>query len=315
MSDFTARQEAEGDKVVKSKHQQNVTRDGDFIHDFSCLIGNQATWGAGETLVGREQALIPLTQAFNFNTPTVTSRTASLPPGTPLPYSVAKMAKIIAWVGNFPRTHEDLRTPLPSHWRDLSPEVRLAFYHFAMRSTGPSYRFDLNLNAEIEKEAYVRGVKAKEFLHRRIALLLKKELGERTEFWFVMEENDKHRLHIHGGISISENQRKAARLGLRRAGGIWHIKEKQFQLSMKPRALNPDLRGSCYAGKNLQWSVPARRRLMNRLGGYRKVPLFRGKALSVTRQILRDARILYEQARQLVIDYRNFEKLRLKATT
>lgn len=138
----------------------------------------------------------------------------------------------------------------------------------------------------------------------RIAAGLKHVLGGHPEFWSVLEEDGKHRLHVHGSVGVSEEQRRTARIGLKKAGGAWSSKGIQFQLSMRPNALDADLRGSSYAGKRLQWASPSRRRCMERFGGHPDVPLFQGKALSVTRKIRIDAHTLYEQARQLVIAFR-----------
>jgi hypothetical protein len=73
-----------------------------------------------------------------------------------------------------------------------------------MRSSGPSYRFDLNLSPDIEKAAYSQGILAREFLHRRIARGLKEKLGDKREFWFVMEENEKHTL-LRSGKQRTKN--------------------------------------------------------------------------------------------------------------
>jgi hypothetical protein len=205
---------------------------------------------------------------------------------------------------NLPRTHEENHKPAPSKWRDLSPESRLMFYHFATRLRGTCYRFDLNLSPEIAAQAVSEGEKAAEFMHRRIAAQLKKALKTRPEFWFVMEEDNYHRLHIHGSVVIDETNRQIARTAIKKAGGTWIGSGTQFQLSMPPSALNPDLRGAGYAGKQLPWSSESRRELMAKYRGHRNVPNFQGRALSVTRQIRFDAEELYNQARQLVVDFR-----------
>jgi hypothetical protein len=154
---------------VKITHQRNSIRDGNFVFDFSCLIGNEYQWLAGETLVGRAQAHVEISKAFEFQGRTFPRQLHATDPSLTKFLSVVEMGKMIARIGNFPRTHADSRPSHPSQWRDLSFEVRLAFYHFAMRSSGSSYKFDLNLSPDLEMAAYAQGEFAREFLHRRIA--------------------------------------------------------------------------------------------------------------------------------------------------
>lgn len=215
-----------------------------------------------------------------------------------------QMAKMIRRSVTLPRTADEGKPTKPAAWRDLTDQVKAVFYHFAIRARGTSYRFDLNLSPEIAAAAKGKGEQACEYIRRKVALALKKALGTSPEFVLALEEDGSRRLHVHGTMSIPEDHREAARDALKKAGGEWDGEGGQFQVNMRPQQIDPDLRGGTYVVKNMVWSTPKMRTFLEKIGDTKRMPVFKGRALTVTRGVRRDAEEIYGAARKLVIDHR-----------
>lgn len=285
------------------KHSKNLIRDGDFIHSFSDLISVQSEWTAGHTLVGREKAVVALSDAFRFTTNKSNWIATAAAPYPPM--SIAKMAKMIRRSITLPWSGTEKRLLKPAPWRDVTDQLKAVFFHFALRARGTSYRFDLNLSPDIAAAARGKGNKACEFIRRRVARELRKVLDSPAEFVLALEEDGiERRLHVHGTLSIPSDRRMAARKALEMAGGEWDGVGGQHQVNMRPQQINPDLRGGTYIVKNVARASPKGRALSKRLDDKKRLPKFEGRPMAVTRGIRQDAEKLYVAARKLVIDYR-----------
>jgi hypothetical protein len=186
---------------------------------------------------------------------------------------------------------------LPAEWRDATDILQLEYFHQALTEQGSVYCFSANLSPGIEAEAKSRP-SACDWLRRRLAYHLNAGLSRTVEFFLVLEENDDRRLHIHGEFAVSEDEVKLARACLRRACGEWKT-TRQHQVKTKP---DPDYGWVSYIGKDLRKLTPFMRNLLK---GSRQAVQFDGSAISVTRQVTRRAKELYDGDRAAVIAMRS----------
>ena len=107
----------------------------------------------------------------------------------------------------------------------------------------------MHLSEDVEKTALTLGDGAKQYLTDRISYYFDRLLGRTSQFWFVLEESNFPRphLHLHGAIACSGHELKKVRKALRAAGGKWEASGVRFQVETK---LEPDNGWVSYAFKN-----------------------------------------------------------------
>lgn len=245
-----------GDKKVKSKPRKSITRDGDFVQQLWTFLRNGKAPSWLDALVG-----MPLT------------------PHTPRPISLPETGKSLS--------HQA--------WRDTGDEVKGLFYHLALKERGAVYSIALRLRPDVEAKARSQGVAALNWLRDRAAYHLEAALGRPVAFWLTLEEASGV-LHLHGEIGVGPDEQDAARLALRKAGGLWRGPGASHQLRGK---WNPDIRSAGYALKEVHRARPGWRAMMKGFGSPRSMTVtFEGRALTVTRDVGAEAAALYS----MVID-------------
>ena len=113
-----------------------------------------------------------------------------------------------------------VQSPRPKRWRDYTDVERcVAFNAVTIREGG--YAFTLNLGTALHAKALVAPKGFTDFMRRRIARRLNGHVGRDVEFWFSLDITDEGRLHFHGGIIASPEERGLVKGALELAGGTW----------------------------------------------------------------------------------------------
>lgn len=234
-------------KKARTKRVKSVYRDARFRPLFQGLAHLQATRLRGETSVIYTTPSHPLFPILHLNTDTLPSL-SSFPhyPLTPEPLTEEEAeADARHWRQFYADTPRKQRTPASS--RDLSDEARLEWFHHALQVSGSFYSFTVNLSADVSGIAKTKASAAR-WLQGRIATRLKEAFGHTPDFWFVIEESDRHVLHLHGEIGIGDDPAllKDTRKAFRLACGEWET-TRQHQAHTHPE---PDVWWSNYVSKD-----------------------------------------------------------------
>lgn len=191
----------------------------------------------------------------------------------------------------------------PAAWRDLSDEALCTLWHVALKASGPTYGFTLNLSPEIEEAARAQPSPVS-WLQKRIASKLKDALDRTVEFHMALDEAQRgHRLHIHGEMGVTPGELEAAKAALRRAGGKWDAGAAQKQVDT---VSDPDFGWANYMATKC-WRIRATRGRTGQgvdLSDRALVPdslvTFSGDQLACTQRLNAFARALYEAQTKLV---------------
>jgi len=113
--------------------------------------------------------------------------------------------------------------------------------------------------------------------------------------WFAVEESRKHRLHIHGEISVGDigTEKRSVRslrrilapirTALKAAGGAWDWERDGEGIQLRFARGTPDFRWAGYCLKSVHKARPERRRYMRQFGSPRRwVAGFEGKAATAS---------------------------------
>ena len=184
----------------------------------------------------------------------------------------------------------------PAQWRDTSDILRCHYAHEAILRLGQVHTFTLNLRPDMEAKARAKSNPIA-WLQKRIDRELSNALNRPVQFILTIEEDDKRRLHCHGEFQVNQEEVKAARAALRKAGGAWKT-ARQHQTKTEP---DPDDGWTGYISKDFWMTTPMMRRLMAPYKTKYKVT-FPGCPLSVTANLNAEAKLLYEKHRALVIN-------------
>jgi hypothetical protein len=170
----------------------------------------------------------------------------------------------------------------------------------AMKASGPTW--DMTVNLGVDFERYVRAQpNVLDYVRRRVALHLNAALGRQVDFMFALEET-KGRLHLHGMLAITDNEKSAARQALRKAGGKWAgLAGARYQVKLRAE---PDLRGAGYAGKDLIKAWMTRGSVIRLLDDRRSwTNSFTGGAFTMTNPLRAKAKLLHADLCQAVLAY------------
>ena len=189
--------------------------------------------------------------------------------------------------------HRNHRTPADP--RDISVYLRAEYLMLALREIGPVHAFTLNLRPEIAIKACA-DPSTRDFLRRRLNYQLETILGRKVDLFFVIEQADHRRVHLHGCLGISAQEAEAARLALRKAGGEWPV-ARQHQTHTEEE---PDAKWNSYITKDCVFSTKFARALCE---AHKSGPTikFNGPALFVPQSLGTKAHALYQAHRSLVI--------------
>jgi hypothetical protein len=215
---------------------------------------------------------------------------------------------------SLPCTHPELRRLKPKAWRDTGEAVRGLFFHEALASEPSVKAFTLMLSRPVERAARAKGKHCLDWLHRRVVRQLRplggRHGGGAVPFWFVIEENSKGRLHIHGEISIGHvygakrTVRAVRRVfapirkALKGAGGKWDEDRDGEGTQLRFARGTPDCRWAGYCLKSVHKARPERRRYMRQFGSPPNwVAGFEGKAVTASEALNKSASALHAVAR------------------
>ncbi|MGB7013494.1 MAG: hypothetical protein WBD97_24250 [Pseudolabrys sp.] len=162
-----------------------------------------------------------------------------------------------------------------------------------MASFGEVRTFTLRLRADIEAEAKTKP-DACDWLRRRIAFYLEKELSQPVHLLGCFEEEIRGVLHVHGEFVVTNNELETARRALRLAGGEW---EKARQRQTHNHPYSPDEGWASYCGKNLYLTSPFVRALLSRHGSPKLLTSYTGNPLFVSRELGQRAKVLFDATR------------------
>ena len=194
-----------------------------------------------------------------------------------------------------PRKH---RTPADP--RDISMYLEAEYLTLALRERGPVHSFTLNLRRDIEALA-CDNRSTGDFLRRRIHYHLQAHLGRTVDVFFVIEEADLRRVHLHGCLGISAQEAETARLALRKAGGEWKaVRQRQSHTEEEP-----DSKWNSYITMESYRTSEFVRALAMKCSNPRPMTKFNGPPLFATRLLAKRASDLYRDHRQLVLSARN----------
>jgi hypothetical protein len=187
-------------------------------------------------------------------------------------------------------------------------------YHAALADEPNVKGFTLMLSKPVEALARSKGKHCLRWLHKRFVRALK-PLGDRymngaVPFWFVIEESDKGRLHIHGEISIGDvalsgrsirslrRVLEPIRQAMKSAGGVWDFDRDGEGTQLRFARGTPDFRWAGYCLKDVHKASPARRRFMRQFKWLqRQLAGFGGKAVTASRGVHAHALLLHSSLR------------------
>jgi hypothetical protein len=118
---------------------------------------------------------------------------------------------------------------------------------------------------------------------------------------YVVLEEDRQRLHVHGEIQIGADEAAPARKALRKAGGEW----KEVRQHQAHTDADPDQGWPSYIGKEFYKYRPWARRFYEKARGASRVTL-RGNLFASTKGLGEAARSLYEKHRLMVVRHRHY---------
>jgi hypothetical protein len=207
-------------------------------------------------------------------------------------------------------------TVLPAEWRDATFELRLMFACWALRQSGPVHFFSARLRDDTEEKARTKKNPLK-WLRKRVLAELKKFLGRKVKGVFTLEDDEHHRIHLHGELQFSAEEAEVARKAIRRACGEWPVEgdrprgcpawvpnmPRQHQVQTQ---FEPDHGCSCYMAKDFWRARPLMRKML--AGSHLSRLSFDCKPLSVTEEVRERAETLYNQWRAKVIAERRKSK-------
>ena len=188
------------------------------------------------------------------------------------------------------------RFKAPSDARSMSVYLKAEYLMLALRESGPIHSFTLNLHPDIEALA-CEDRSTGDFLRRRIQYHLQAVLGRPVEFFFVIEEADFRRVHLHGCLGVSADEVEAARLALRKAGGEWEF-ARQYQADTEEQ---PDSKWNSYITLECFRTTKFMRALALKCPNPRPMTKFSGAPLFATRLLTKRAVDLFQSHRRLVL--------------
>jgi hypothetical protein len=247
-------------------------RDAQFMHDLQALLihPDEASWKAtsvSKTLVS-----------------------TMFPAVSPL----KRRSKRRTWWELQGPGHRKHRTPADP--RDISVYLRAEYLMLALRELGPVHSFTLDFRQDIEALA-CEDPSTGDFLRRRIQNHFQALLGRTVDFFFVIEQADFRRVHLHGCLGISAQEAEAARLALRKAGGEWEA-VRQFQSDTDEE---PDSKWNSYITMECYRTTKFMRALALKCPNPRPMTKFNGAPLFATRFLTKRSVDLYQSHRSLVL--------------
>jgi hypothetical protein len=124
-----------------------------------------------------------------------------------------------------PQVKGYLKRQFPEHkhpplWEKATPVLKSHYWQQSVSEAG-GVPFVVNFNPDVIARAEGSAKGAFTVLRDRVRDALKAEFGQAMDFWCALDTDADGRLHIHGGIIASPQDRDRLRNALKRAGGRW----------------------------------------------------------------------------------------------
>lgn len=120
-------------------------------------------------------------------------------------------------------TKTKTRTRGIASWEDAGELPQIIAVNRAVAVLGSPFAWSLNIHPDLIQAGNdnVRGLL--DFMRRRVARHLNREMGRHMPFWFEIETDDDGRPHLHGGIPMANDNEDAPAIerALVKAGGNW----------------------------------------------------------------------------------------------
>lgn len=186
----------------------------------------------------------------------------------------------------------------PPRWKEINGSIKADCYQKALAETGNLVPFTFNLSIALLSKARESG-NVSNFLRRRIAENLKRILSRKVQFWFVIEVAHhivKGRPHIHGALSITEQEKNTVRHKVfHKLNGVVDVGFKRHALKMSKR---PDPKGKKSIGlRDHGWATYATKDISKT-----KLLYLDENLLTVDNATTKRAKEIYEQFRTSVIE-------------
>ncbi len=144
---------------------------------------------------------------------------------------LSRIQQVRARYASMPSVRRELarqypRWRTPPVWEKATFVLKAPWWHQAVSKDG-GVAFRVNFNPDLIAKAAKsrRGLFC--VLKDRIRNELKRAFGHDVPFWCALDETEDGRLHIQGGLAISDNEHQKAKEALQRAGGRWQHKQGQ----------------------------------------------------------------------------------------
>jgi hypothetical protein len=286
------------DRSVKPSRPISAYRDARFMRDLEASIAHTEHSPLGSTSVCNVLPLSPSVSSAS-SPPKDLEKPAkaapTMPPPNPSEAPARVRSKVAPWWHGHYFNDPVRRHRYPAQWRDTSDILRCHYAHEAILRLGRVHTFTLRLSDDMEARARTQSNPIA-WLQKRIDRELSNALDRPVQFILTIEEDDKRRLHCHGEFQVDQQEVKAAREALRKAGGVWK-KAPQHQTKTEP---DPDDGWTGYISKDFWMTTPMMPRLMAPHKTSYKVT-FPGSPLSITAELNSRAKALYAKHRALVM--------------
>lgn len=223
-------------KKSSDKHFKSAYRDARFRPLFHALSHLEAERDQGRTSVIYATPFHPSHSIIRLKLEAL----PALAKLGPYPLRPEPLSDKEAWEAERHLRHLNVVTPrkqrTPAHWRDLSDISRIEWFHHRLRLNGHTYSFSGNLRTDVAARL-IKKASAGRWLQDRITKRLHEAFGFSPDFWFVIEESDNKKLHIHGEVKFNADTGNIAvlRKALRLACGEWEMtRQHQSHLSHLP---------------------------------------------------------------------------------
>lgn len=167
-------------------------------------------------------------------------------------------------------------------WRFTTEIIKGTCCFRSVSATGPGLAWSLNIGGKVLQYANDNPKRFKTWIHDRLDKAFRRTLGGPRDFVFRLEADQGGRVHLHGAIDATVEERQAVKAALEMAGGEWtpgHHRERQ-------------------ADARIQFSADGWARYTSKAEARTKRVMGIDSVLSVTRGCNRRARELWESARR-----------------
>lgn len=120
-------------------------------------------------------------------------------------------------------TKTKTRTRGIASWEDAGELPQIIAVNRAVAVLGSPFAWSLNIHPDLIQAANDNARGFLDFMRRRVARHLDREMGRKVPFWFEVETDHNGRPHLHGGIPLANDNEDvpAIERALVKAGGNW----------------------------------------------------------------------------------------------